>query len=721
MQHIHGHRRHGGVASLAIVRAALGVATVSGHVTALAQDPAAQERAPPPPQTSAAKPASPEEPRSYPMPDEVVVSAERGVPLAYPGGRDVIERDLMDRYPDANIGTLLRRVPGVYFLPENGNDSRLNIGLRGNDPRRSSLTAVLIDGVPICEAPYGNTDIDGLPISFERIWRTDVIRGGASIRYGPNSAGGVINFLTEPVPDEPLLRVTARYGSDRDYAIASAAGGTWGDYGVLVSGVQKGGDGFREHSAFTDDDASVKMRYALNDADTLTWSISRFVELDAEQPGGLTQAAFDDDPGQSLRAGADFRFDANRYVVQFQHEVGPGSAWQMIGWWQDGFRGLFDFRPVVAPFEVRRVQESVFSSGALEARYTWTAELFGLPNAFYHSARYLVERNDEFYWRQPLTGGPRVEPFDLHALFKGRAFSFFNEDTVSLADNLDWALGCRVESIVMDGVSRDTGDQIVKDYGLFLPESNLTWKVRPLTALYASYQQNFYPPQYETGFDPASVLFAPTKPEYSDSYEVGTRCRELEGWQLSLALFETSFKDKIDFVNTSDGKKQAVNSGKALSGGVEVGAAYDVGAAIASLAGLSLYGSVTEMRSRIENGPNEGNDTPDAPHRLASFGVEYEHESGVWTRLGGSYSAKSFKDLANTDPGTADGVNGPVPAFTLWDLAIGWHEHPDRSGLSLATGVTNLFDEEYFRRFATGIYPGAPRQFFASVSYSLSF
>jgi Fe(3+) dicitrate transport protein len=653
--------------------------------------------------------------------DEIVVSADREVPLTYPGGRDVIDRNTLDAYPDASVSTVLRRVPGVFVLPENGNDSRAAFGIRGNDPRRSGLTTLLVDGIPICEAPYGNTDVDGLPIAMERIWRIDVIRGGASIRYGPNSAGGVINFLTEPVPEKAVARASLRFGSDGDWAATAVAGGTSGSVGVLATAVRKGGDGFRENSAYDDLDGSLKFRWKIDDADTLSWSVSRFLELDAEQPGGLTQAAYDRDPDQSLRDGADFRFDANLYVVQYQHEVGPGSAFQLIGWWQDGFRGLFDFRPILRPFTVERVQESVFSSGALEARYTWNRTLLGLPNSFFHSARYLVERNDEFYWRRPLAGGPKNTPYDLHAIFKGRAFSLFTEDTVALSDAVDWAAGCRVESIVMEGRSRDTGLTVGKDYGLFLPETSLTWTVRPRTALYGSWQRNFYAPQYETGFDPASVLYAPTKPEHSETVEAGLRSREWEGVELTAAWFMTSFRDKIDFVNLPSGTKLAVNSGQARIRGVEAGASWDLGKRVPSLAGVSVYGTFTQMRSRIESGPNDGNDTPDAPRRLASWGARYDHSSGLWVRAGGSYCGKSFKDLANTPVGTADGVNGPVPAFTLWDCAAGWRQRPDGTGFSASVGVTNLLDEAYFRRFSTGIFPGAPRQLFAVVAYGVEF
>jgi Fe(3+) dicitrate transport protein len=654
--------------------------------------------------------------------ETLVVTAERGVPLTYAGGRDVIEPETKEQYPDGNVSTLLRRVPGVTFQPENANDSRINVGLRGNDPRRSALTTVMVDGIPVCEAPYGNTDVDGMPIAMERVWRIDVIRGGGSVRYGPNSAGGIVNFLTEPVPEAGLLRLGGRVGSDGDYASSVSTGSTWGPFGVLVSGVWKGGDGYRENGEYEDLDGAIKARYALGPNETLSAYVSRFTEFHAEQPGGLPQAAYDEDPSQSLREGSDFSLAMDRYVLDYENRISRDSAFELKGWYQDGYRHLNDYRPVLQPFTVLRTQESEFSSGALEASYTWSAEYLGAKHTFHHLARYLTEQNDEFYYRQPLDGGPTVTPYDLHGEFEGRSFSMFNEDVIALNRELDWALGFRVEDLAMTGHSPDTGRDVAQDYSVFLPETSLTWNFRPLTAVYASYQQGFYPPQYETGFDPNSVLYAPTDPESSEAYEVGLRSREIEGLESSLALFDTEFHDKIDFINTPAGLKVPVNTGHARAYGVELSLHYDLGAALDGLEGLSVYGTLTEQRSMIESGQYEGNDTPNSPHTLASWGVQYDHlPTGLWARLGGSYTGDSYKDLANTEVGSADGVNGPVPAYTLWDAALGWYQRPDRTGFALSVGVTNLLDEEYFRRFSTGIYPGAPRQAFATVGYTLAF
>ncbi|MCB9907240.1 MAG: TonB-dependent receptor [Planctomycetes bacterium] len=649
-----------------------------------------------------------------------MVSAVAGVPLNYAGGRDQVDKDVLDAYPDKEAGSVLRRVPGVYFIPENGNDARIHIGLRGNDPRRSGLTAVLVDGIPVAEAPYGNTDIDGLPIALERVDRVDVIRGGASVRYGPNAAGGVVNFLTADVPLTPQMTTGFRVGSFGERSMWTSVGGTYGRLGALVNGVYKEGDGFRERGDYSDRDGSIKLRYALSDTEALQAYFSRFSEPHANQSGGLSQADYDADPWQSTRQDNFFRFDTNRYVVQYERQIDEDTRFELRTWLQEGTRILADVRPVLAPYTQARAQNSAFSSKAIEALYGWSDEIGGLQHTFFHSARYLQETNDELYTRSDLLTGAPLDP-DLNANFEGRAFALFNEDRIALNDQLDWALGFRVESIGMSGVSNEDQNQIFKNYDVFLPETSLTWQLQPETAVYASYQQTFYPPQYETGFDPASVLYAPIDPESADAYELGLRSREIDGLEATLAAFYTHYADKIDFLNTPDGKVP-INSGNARSVGVEASLSYDLGVPFAALEGLSTYATLTEQSSKITSGDNDGNDTPDAPRHLASWGLLYQHfASGLWGRLGGSYSSSSFRDAANTPVGTADGLNGPVPAFTLWDAAVGWRERADGSGFSVAVGVTNALDEDYFRRFATGIYPGAPRQYSATISYTLYF
>jgi hypothetical protein len=39
------------------------------------------------------------------------------------------------------------------------------------------------------------------------------IRGGVDLRFGPDAYGGVVNFVTAPIPSKPTARFRGAYGS----------------------------------------------------------------------------------------------------------------------------------------------------------------------------------------------------------------------------------------------------------------------------------------------------------------------------------------------------------------------------------------------------------------------------------------------------------------------------------------------------------------------------
>jgi Fe(3+) dicitrate transport protein len=659
--------------------------------------------------------------RTYPRVGEIVVSAARGVPLTYPGGRDVIEKDELQEYPSANVQEVIRTVPGVYIIPEAGNDGRINIGMRGHDPRRSGQVTLLIDGIPSTEGPYGQQDQDALPITFERIARIDVIRGGASIRYGPNSAGGVVNFITEAIPLDPLFRLSARYGSHGDHSVWSSAGGTWEGLGVLVTGVVKGGDGFRDQSRYHIDDYAAKFDLAVGEHDVLAWSVARYLE-DSQMPGGLSQADYDADPSQSTRFNGQLRADQYSYSLSWTHDVDARTSFSATAWYKSQDRTLADIRPILPPYSKDRIQNAWSTAGALEVRYACPLDFDWFTTDLFVSGRFLMEKVCNFYYRQPF-GGPVDLPYELNVLGTTRSTALFVEDTMHLTDRLDFAVGGRLESLAMEGLNRDDGTTQSKGFDLALPEANVTWRVRPDTAIYGSFQESFGPPQYETAFEPGSTLYQRLKPEHANIFEVGARTRAVDGLHASLALYYVRYRNRLQYVNISGsgGIKQAYNTGREEHKGIEIGLDYDFGHAAEVLTGLSAYVNATWLDAEITNGEFDGNRSPDAPKRMANWGVRYEHPTGLWARIGGSYVTSAFKDAANTPVGSADGVAGPIPGYTIWDASLGWRQNPDGEGLSVSVGMTNLFDTAYYRRFVSGIYPGAPRQEFVTASWEYRF
>lgn len=145
---------------------------------------------------------------------------------------------------------------------------------------------VLIDGVPAGPMPYGWTAFSFLPVTPDRLFAVDYLRGApCAIRRTP---GGVLNFLTTPIPDAPSAGVRGTFGDYGYLSLLGTGGGTWGDTGLGASYVYREGDGYRENGGFTQHDVNLKGRQYLDDRSWIAASVSYMAD-EHQAPGGLTQ------------------------------------------------------------------------------------------------------------------------------------------------------------------------------------------------------------------------------------------------------------------------------------------------------------------------------------------------------------------------------------------------------------------------------------------------
>ena len=121
------------------------------------------------------------------------------------------------------LGTqeLLELVPGINGFADDGfGNSRLSIGIRGLNPRRSSRVLLLEDGVPIQPAVYVYPNAYYNPPS-ERIEAMEIIKGSSAIRFGPQTMGGVINYITRKPGGSAGLDNQLTVGSNGYYSLFS--------------------------------------------------------------------------------------------------------------------------------------------------------------------------------------------------------------------------------------------------------------------------------------------------------------------------------------------------------------------------------------------------------------------------------------------------------------------------------------------------------------------
>ena len=113
------------------------------------------------------------------------------------GTATLLEPEAVELIRPVGTQELLELVPGINGYADDGfGNSRLSIGIRGLNPRRSARVLILEDGVPIQPAVYIYPNAYYNPPS-DRIDAVEVIKGSAALRYGPQTMGGVINYTTE--------------------------------------------------------------------------------------------------------------------------------------------------------------------------------------------------------------------------------------------------------------------------------------------------------------------------------------------------------------------------------------------------------------------------------------------------------------------------------------------------------------------------------------------
>ncbi|MFW3379820.1 TonB-dependent receptor plug domain-containing protein, partial [Glaesserella parasuis] len=149
-----------------------------------------------------------------------------------------------------------------------GSDVSLNLGVRGLTSRLSPRSTVLMDGVPLSFAPYGQPQLSMAPVSMGNIESVDVVRGAGSVRFGPQNVGGIINFNTRAIPEKlsGSVGLTTEFATGTDqlkYSPNLFIGGTMDNglgLALLYSGTK--GNGYREANNDIDiDDVMLKSSY----------------------------------------------------------------------------------------------------------------------------------------------------------------------------------------------------------------------------------------------------------------------------------------------------------------------------------------------------------------------------------------------------------------------------------------------------------------------------
>ncbi len=248
--------------------------------------------------------------------DEIVVVGTRRDLLHIPGSGATIEHEDLETARVFTVNEALRQVAGVFPRDEEGLGLRPNIGVRGLSPIRSSKTLLLEDGLPLTYGPYGDNATYSHP-PVRRFDRIEVLKGASQIRFGPNTVGGVVNYVTPEAPSTFEAALMAAGGSngygEADLSIGDEVFG----WRTLAHANYTQFDGVRANHSLQFDDLFVKAEREIAPGHDLTIRVGRASEDSQVSYSGLTSAEYAADPyGNPF---PNDRFTTERFTTSATH------------------------------------------------------------------------------------------------------------------------------------------------------------------------------------------------------------------------------------------------------------------------------------------------------------------------------------------------------------------------------------------------------------------
>ena len=211
----------------------------------------------------------------------------------------VIGRETLTEQYQANVlPTVMQQVPGLFVTSRSmmgygvSTGGSGGINLRGISGGAGQLL-VLIDGHPQYQGIYGHPISDSYQTLMAE--RVEVLRGPASVLYGSNAMGGVMNIVTRSMKEDGM-KTSVNLGAGSYGTVQAEASNQLrsGKFSSTVSAQYGRTDNHRPRMGFEQYGGYLKLGYDFNDH----WNAyidANITHFNASHPGTTTSPLFDAD------------------------------------------------------------------------------------------------------------------------------------------------------------------------------------------------------------------------------------------------------------------------------------------------------------------------------------------------------------------------------------------------------------------------------------------
>lgn len=660
-----------------------------------------------------------------------------------------------------NARQVYAHIVGLTINESSDGGLQLSIGGRGLDPNRTSNFNTRQNGYDI------SADVLGYPESYyatptEALEEIQIVRGAASLQYG-TQFGGLVNFKLKAPTTKPFELVTRNtVGSYGLYTNFTSLSGTNGKLSYYSFFNFKEGHSNRPNSHFNSKNFFANVNYQFTPKTSLHFDYTYFTYL-AQQPGGLTDAMFYEDPTQSNRTRNWFTVNWNLFALRFKHKFANDADFLLQLFGLDASRKSLGYRPYrVSNADVPGTERDLiigdFVNWGAEARYLQSYQLGGNKSTFLLGAKYYQSRNTALQ-------GPGSSGSDANFHFANAEFplygnqsdfaypnlnvAFFGENIFKISSKFSITPGFRIEKIRTKGVGsyrkinvdqagnvifdETLYEDIVKDRGFILMGVGLSYKPKNRIEFYGNVSQNYRSVTFSDIHTavPNQEIDPGITDEKGYTSDIGIRGQIGDKITFDTSVYGLLYNDKIgDLSTTLTGNRFGrirKNIGNALTYGFETMFDWSVSKTYFESSEdftWNVFSNVAITDSKYiksEEKNIKGNTVEFVPlfNIKTGTGVGYKN---FQTSIQFTYLSSQFTDATNSTVDKDDntfGVQGKIPSYYVADFSASYKW----KNWKLEAGINNFTDNSYFTRRATGypgpgIIPSDMRTFYSTLEFT---
>lgn len=618
----------------------------------------------------------------------------------YPGSRTVISDEQLSKGASRSLDDALQHVPNVKIQDETGTGVLSQVSVRGLQDSRSGYVQMLLDGIPLALAPYGQTGLSLFPVTFQTIDRIDIVRGGAAVQYGPNNVGGVINLISNPIPlkwTSHLSERTTFYGHGNNlYDTYVSSGGMLNDqFGLQVEGNFIKGNAFREHSDQKVQNYQIKGLWNINEDSTLKLNY-QYYNADASLPGALSAGDYERNRWQSTRPYDAYHGRTNRFSAVYDTSFDKTGIFDSgeFNWTFFGHRSYRSFDVGLnnqstwapdKPSDIKQGSPRDFHVWGTEPRLNLNINGNVVDQKITLGTRFISEDIDYKVNRHFLTSTqPDLTTRDWKFKNKGWA-GYISDAFMMFDDKLTITPGVRFEHVSEDYRDNKSEKRIISTDKQWLPGITAGYQLTPEWFLYTNAQKSLRAPQVTQIVNNGQL-----GSELAWNYEGGFRYTPTTELSFNADYYRIDYTDnKIIYDNTS---AKFLNLGKSRYQGIELEAYY------VPFEGMKLHAGYAYLASEQLVGPNAGNEMPYASRHQLVMDGSYQWHNTILS-LSSYYYSKSYSDKENTRKDNVKGSAGELPSYFVWNAQLTQQLYKGQeSDLSGYVAVNNIFNKDYYYR-----------------------